>query len=260
LSLLLRVEKWLESKIERFFGPRECVQPIEIARLMVRAMEDQRRISVQRTYVPNSFLIYVSQDDLVELQTFAHTLEQDLANHVKAAARRHNLAFPGPVSVDFRADSELNRGQARVQAQFVEGDEIDDVYAYKEEEPSVPGIPEETMVSMDKTKGYKNLVTDRPVIWRVTVDEGPDAGAAFSVRLPATIGRRQGCDIQLRDPKVSRVHARLEMGAESPVIIDADSTNGTRLNGRLVRRASVGPEDRIEIGATRLKIAPAGGE
>ena len=105
---------------------------------------------------PIASLIYVSQDDLVELQTFAHTLEQDLANHVKAAARRHNLAFPGPVSVDFRADSELNRGQARVQAQFVEGDEIDDVYAYKEEEPSVPGIPEETMVSMDKTKGYKN--------------------------------------------------------------------------------------------------------
>ena len=184
------MEKWLESKIERFFGPRECVQPIEIARLMVRAMEDQRRISVQRTYVPNSFLIYVSQDDLVELQTFAHTLEQDLANHVKAAARRHNLAFPGPVSVDFRADSELNRGQARVQAQFVEGDEIDDVYAYKEE-AFRSGIPEETMVSMDKTKGYKNL-SPTDLSSGVTVDEGPGAGAAFSVRLPATIGRRQG--------------------------------------------------------------------
>jgi pSer/pThr/pTyr-binding forkhead associated (FHA) protein len=260
LSLLLRVEKWLESRIERFFGPRECVQPIEIARLMVRTMEDQRRISVQRTYVPNDFVIFVSQDDLVELQAFAHTLEQDLANHVKAAARRHNLAFPGPVSVDFKSDSDLNRGQARVQAQFVEGDEIEDLYAHREAETRFTEAPESTMMSMDKTRGYKSLVTDRPATWQVTVDEGPDAGAVFSIRLPATIGRRQDCDIQLHDPKVSRLHARLEMGAETPVIIDANSTNGTRLNGRLVRRASVGPDDRIEIGATRLKIAPAGGE
>lgn len=261
LSLLLRVEKWLESNIERFFGPRECVQPIEIARLMVRAMEDQRRISVHRTYVPNDFLIYVSKDDLAELQSFAHTLEQDLANHARAAARRLNLAFPGPVTVGFEADSGLNRGQARVQVQFMEGEEDEDSPPHEVDDTGtfVPKSPASAPVSMEKTRGYKSLVA-KPTIWRVAVEEGPDAGAAFSVGLPAVIGRRQGCDIQLHDPKVSRLHARLEMGTETPIIVDADSTNGTRLNGRLVRRASVGLEDRIEIGTTRLTITPAGGD
>lgn len=254
------MEKWLESKIERLFGPRECVQPIEIARLMVRAMEDQRRISVHRTYVPNGFVIHVSKDDLAELQSFAHTLEQDLANHARAAARRLNLAFPGPVTVGFQADGGLNRGQARVQVQFLEGEEDED--SQQEVGDTGTFVPETSAsapVSMERTKGYKSPIA-QPTIWRVVVEEGPDAGAAFSIRLPASIGRRQGCDVQLHDPKVSRLHARLEMGTDAPVIVDADSSNGTRLNGRLVRRASVGLNDRIEIGSTRLTITPAGGE
>lgn len=257
MSLLLRLEKWLESKVEGFFGPRECVQPIEIARLMVRAMEDERRISVHRTYAPNDFTIYVSKVDLVELQSFAQTLEQDLANHVEAAARRLNLAFPGPVTVSFEADPNLSRGKAQVETKFTE--------AEGESSPSVPGDTGRfvskhsapTPVSMEPTRGYRSI---RATHWQVSVEEGPDTNATFSIRLPATIGRQQGCDIQLHDPKVSRLHARLEMGEQGLVVVDANSTNGTRLNGRLVRKAMINPGDQVEIGATRLVIAPIGGE
>lgn len=260
LSPLFRLEKWLEGKVERFFGPRESVQPIEIARRMVRAMEEQRRISVQRTYVPNAFVVYVSQEDLAVLESFLGTLEQDLASHVRAAARRQEFAFPGPISVAFEADGALGRGETRVQVQFQEsaepsdaGEPVGDTGPYVRAAAAPVSPP-----SMDETRAYK--APGQPAVWRVSAEEGPDAGSVFTVRLPASIGRRQGCDIQLHDPKVSRLHARLELAADAVVLVDADSTNGTRLNGRLVQRAPVTPGDHVELGSTRLVIHPAGGD
>jgi hypothetical protein len=258
----MRLEKWLEGRVERFFGPRESVQPIEIARRMVRAMEEERRISVQRTYVPNAFVVYVSEGDLAELESFVFTLEQDLANHVQAAARRQGFAFPGPIAVAFEADNTLNRGETRVEVQFQESPEgeIDDSEAqssdtglYIRAGASASAIE----VNMDETKAYRAV--GKTPIWRLSVEEGPDEGNAYVVRLPASIGRRQGCDVQLHDPKISRLHARLELDAEGVVVVDADSTNGTRLNGRFVRRATVAPGDRVELGSTRLVIHPERG-
>lgn len=275
MGLLLRIEKWLENLVERFFGPRESVQPIEIARRMVRVMEDQQRISVNRTYVPNAFDVHVCKEDLVELESIMHTLGQDLANHVKAAAQRQSFAFPGPVTVQFAAETGLSRGETRIVAQFVEGPEESapnadspDGTAAKAEAAVQPGdtgrYRPQTGTSVDaapidSTQLYKT--GRKPAgAWRVVVDEGPDSGADYTVRLPASIGRRQGCDIQLHDPKVSRLHARLEQEADGVVLIDTDSTNGVRLNGRIIRRAQVSAGDRVEIGATRLTIKSAGGE
>ncbi len=245
----MRVEKWLETHIERLFGPRESVQPVEIARRMVRAMEDQRRISVRHVYVPNNFTVYVSGEDLQGLNSFSHTLSQDLANHVQVAARQQAFAFPGPLEVIFRPDAALSRGEYRIEARFVEGDsaEAADAEAPVEE------------ADASATRLYRADEQSRS-LWRVVVEAGPDKGAAYTVRLPASIGRRQDCDIQLSDPKISRVHARFEAADTGVVLIDAGSTNGTRLNGELVRRTAVQAGDQVELGSTRLTIRPAGGE
>lgn len=244
---LMRLEKWLETHIERLFGPRESVQPVEIARRMVRAMEDQRRISVNCVYVPNNFTVYVSEEDLHGLSSFASTLGQDLANNVRTTARRQSYAFTGPLNVTFLSHADLGRGEYRIEATFVEGE----VEEEREETPAKQ--------SGSETRLYRADESGRS-LWQVTIATGVDMGATYTVRLPASIGRRSDCDIQLRDPKVSRVHARIEADKTGVALVDAESTNGTRVNGSLIRRVTIRPEDIVEIGTTQLSITPAGGE
>jgi hypothetical protein len=50
-----------------------------------------------------------------------------------------------------------------------------------------------------------------------------------------SIGRDVGCDLAIADMTVSRMHARLERMGDGWLLADLDSTNGTRVNGWLVR-------------------------
>jgi transcriptional regulator with PAS, ATPase and Fis domain len=76
----------------------------------------------------------------------------------------------------------------------------------------------------------------------------PDGGAL-------TIGRAEGCEVQLRDPLASRNHGTLQL---SPLVItDHGSANGTLLAGRALdpgESAPVQPGQAISIGNTLLLV------
>lgn len=62
------------------------------------------------------------------------------------------------------------------------------------------------------------------------------------------IGRSSRCDIQLPDDAVSRRHARILSGPAGDHFIEDLSTNGTRVNAKVIdRRARLSPGDRIYI-------------
>lgn len=71
-----------------------------------------------------------------------------------------------------------------------------------------------------------------------------------------TLGRGTINDIALPDPKISRQHARLTHDASGVQVEDLGSTNGTRVNGELVRRAPLAFGDVIQLGDSRLRLAP----
>jgi pSer/pThr/pTyr-binding forkhead associated (FHA) protein len=70
------------------------------------------------------------------------------------------------------------------------------------------------------------------------------------------IGRAPTTQIQLPDESVSREHAFLsyDEAEASWVVEDLQSTNGTKLNGKRVRSASLGHGDIVQIGHTKLKF------
>jgi FHA domain-containing protein len=55
MSVLRTIESKLESLFEGVFGRafRTNVQPVELARKLVKEMDDHRTVSVSRVYVPN---------------------------------------------------------------------------------------------------------------------------------------------------------------------------------------------------------------
>jgi len=83
------------------------------------------------------------------------------------------------------------------------------------------------------------------------------AGAPFPDRIG--VGRARNCDVVVRFPAVSKLHASLQLG--SPMTLtDMRSANGTRVNGenlppRVARNVAVG--DRIELGSVELRLLDA---
>ena len=68
-------------------------------------------------------------------------------------------------------------------------------------------------------------------------------------KLVFTIGRGEGCDLQLAGPEVSRVHADITAAAEGYVFHDRGSRYGSFVNGTRVDEARVlASGDRIECG------------
>jgi hypothetical protein len=87
-------------------------------------------------------------------------------------------------------------------------------------------------------------------------ETGLDAGERIPLLAHSSIGRDSGSDVQLPDTFVSAEHARLSWNGKGWLLEDLGSTNGTRLNGKPIRKATVKPGDMIEFGRVKVKLVP----
>jgi hypothetical protein len=74
-----------------------------------------------------------------------------------------------------------------------------------------------------------------------------------------SVGRARNCDIVMRDPSVSKLHAHFRLG-EKLELVDIDSQNGTRINGNLVpphQPQNVASGDDILFGSVATKLMDA---
>ena len=62
MNVLRTIEQKIEGLFEGLFGRafRTNVQPVELARKLVKEMDDHRTVSVSRIYVPNEYTVYLS--------------------------------------------------------------------------------------------------------------------------------------------------------------------------------------------------------
>jgi pSer/pThr/pTyr-binding forkhead associated (FHA) protein len=67
------------------------------------------------------------------------------------------------------------------------------------------------------------------------------------------LGRSREADCVLNDPNVSRRHAELRRGSTGDwQIVDLGSTNGVKVNGRLVDSSRLAPGDEVVLGTIRF--------
>ncbi|MBX3222662.1 MAG: sigma 54-interacting transcriptional regulator [Labilithrix sp.] len=92
----------------------------------------------------------------------------------------------------------------------------------------------------------------------ITVVEGPDAGLVTSLDATgptrALLGQSPVCTIRLTDREVSRRHAALTVTDTKLVVLDLGSTNGTTVNGVLVKEAALQGGEAIRIGSSVLSV------
>jgi len=92
----------------------------------------------------------------------------------------------------------------------------------------------------------------------ITVVEGPDAGLVASLDATgltrALLGQSPVCTIRLTDREVSRRHAALSVQDTKLIVLDLGSTNGTTVNGVLVKEAALQGGEAIRIGSSVLSV------
>ena len=97
----------------------------------------------------------------------------------------------------------------------------------------------------------------QPSHYRLRMVNGPLRGATYYLRDSFVMGRGGACDLALLDRHVSRLHTRIARDDDNGyVVYDLGSKNGTRVNGRLIERATLGPGDELAIGGFRLVFEP----
>lgn len=83
-------------------------------------------------------------------------------------------------------------------------------------------------------------------------------GRCYEIKNALTIGRGINADIQILQPGISRSHSRVVKEEEQYFILDLESKNGTRLNGKSIQKALLQSGDVLEIGKVKYNfIDPA---
>ena len=247
MSVLRNIEHKLEGLFEGVFGRafRTHVQPVELARKLVKEMEDHRVVSVSRVYAPNEYTIYLAPSDREQFGSYEESLRSELQEYVAENARRERYELLSPPEVKFETDDDLEMGEFGIATRMVQG------AVPQPGEPEPQPLPGATQVYRQPVEteavSVEELGLGREVV-SLTFDGTKhelDDGRA-------TIGRSKDCDIQLADPNVSRKHAEVRQEGTAYWAVDLGSTNGMEVNGRRQKRAKLRQGDRITLGSTEL--------
>jgi hypothetical protein len=247
MSVLRNIEHKLEGLFEGVFGRafRTHVQPVELARKLVKEMEDHKVVSVSRVYAPNEYTVYLAPSDREQFASYEESLQSELQEYIAENARRERYELLSPPEVKFETDDDLEMGEFGIATRMVQG------AVPKPGEPEPQALPGATMIYRKPVEteavSVEELGLGREIV-SLTFDgtrHELDGGRA-------TIGRSKDCDIQLADANVSRKHAEVRQEGAAYWVVDLDSTNGMEVNGRRQKRAKLRQGDRITLGSTEL--------
>jgi pSer/pThr/pTyr-binding forkhead associated (FHA) protein len=72
-----------------------------------------------------------------------------------------------------------------------------------------------------------------------------------------TVGRAPRADFVVDAPLVSRLHCRLTLQDDGVLVEDLESTNGTFVNGRRVRKGLLASGDMLRVGRMEFAVRKA---
>ncbi|MHB1539630.1 MAG: FhaA domain-containing protein [Solirubrobacteraceae bacterium] len=268
MSLLRNLETKIEGLVEGTFGRvfRSEVRPIELARKLVREMDENSVPSVSRVYAPHEYDIWLSPEDRERYEGIEAEVIDELGAYLLEHARRERLVLSARPSIGIHTDDSLELGEFGIETHppRLDGEQEPAQHAQALEpsersergdwlsEPEAAAEPAagNTMIYSGSRRLREPLEQSarRRELGALLIVEGeevvvPPAGAV--------IGRSRECDVVLHDGGVSRRHAEIRPAAGGWTVADLGSTNGCKLRGRLIAGAEqLRPGDRIELGST----------
>ncbi|MGI6119566.1 MAG: FhaA domain-containing protein [Desulfosporosinus sp.] len=259
MSFLARFEEVAEFLFTGAFKKSAArLQPVEIAKELVKEMLKNKQISISQVYVPNIYRVYLHPSDWGQLASFGKVFIIELSKYLFAEAKRNGYTFLTKPAIELHADETVNPRQMVIEVDFDDTVDID----WREEEnenntSNEANWRETTTFFRESVKA--NLPAEdrfgRNPEYYLEIIEGVDKGKILMLQDgDVFIGRHRQCNLVLHDPEVSRRHVKLALGENGWWLDDLGSTNGSFVNGQRITHQTVAPGDRIQIGQSVLVI------
>ncbi len=249
MSVLRSIESKLESLFEGVFGRafRSSVQPVELARKLVKEMDDHRSVSVSRVYVPNEYTVYLAPSDREQFSDYEPQLCEELQDYLHEHARRERYVLLTPPLVKLESDADLDVGVFGIATRLVRGQRTPADAPPAQPEPGATMVyrpvqlpPEEAEAAPEPAAAAALVVGDRRHELR---------------RDTLVLGRSKDADIRITDPNVSRRHAEVRHTGTEYVLVDLDSTNGIEVDGKRVRELALEDGTTFKLGSTEIAFS-----
>ena len=261
MGILRDFERRIEGVVEGLFARafRSGVQPVELGKRLVRAVEDSRQVGVSRVYVDNVYTIELSPGDRQRFAEYERALCSELAALAVDTARENNWAMLGPARVELADAPDLVEGRFRVSGRV---EAVERPAAPAAAAPGAGGWMAEPPVAAGPATamlpGEVRAPRVRAPATLVLIDGGRPGRAFPLSQLETTVGRAEQSDIALADPGVSRNHARIIREGDDFIVEDLRSTNGTEVNGQPIRRRRLADGDMVKLANSTLQFRREG--
>ncbi|HUQ16154.1 MAG TPA: DUF3662 and FHA domain-containing protein [Candidatus Saccharimonadales bacterium] len=237
--------RFIEGWSARIFKAK--LQPVQIGKRVIRAMESHQTVSLAKTFVPNSYVVSLAPSDFAQFEQYRRSLERDLAEAVLGAARDRSFTLLAYPTVELESNDDVGPGDLRVACAMVDA--------------SGEAVQPGDASALGAVEAGHTMVLDRDAL-----RERPRSRGTLVVRegsqrreLPLgpetiTIGRDPQNEVTIDDRRVSRRHAEIRLRLGRYTLYDLQSTNGTLVNGRRIAEVVLSDEDRITIGNAELIV------
>jgi len=269
MSVLRNIEQKIEGLFERGFKRafRSSLQPVELARKLAREMEDHKTISVSRVYVPNDFTVYLSPQDREGFASYERSLTSELGSYLDAHARGAGLSLVAPATVALETDTDLRVGEFGIACRMADPPEAEvgeaapaatvsaaPVAPAPSPPPLPPLVPHQALEGVSGTQVISAADARAAGLTPETMTLVVGETRVPLAKRVSTLGRSRDCDVVVPDPNASRTHAEVRHIGLDYFLVDMGSTNGTEVNGQIVKRHALADGDRIVVGTTEIKV------
>lgn len=247
---------------------RPHVEPAELARKLIKEMDDHTVARGEHVWVRNRYTVYLCPEDHEKLTPRRAQVTADLTSKLAKHVHDMDYLLQGDLGVDMVVDQDLELGYFGILAQRVYpqqgGAEVAAQPApagappvFGAAAPAAAGaaaaeaaemkIPAGTEVPA--AKQAEELGLARGVI---VITSGDKVREFTQGRV--VLGRGKETDLRIDDPNVSRKHAVIYWNEGRLMLNDLGSTNGTMVNGYPVTSTVLRPRDVVAIGESRLTV------
>lgn len=243
--MIRKVEFFLENHIEGFFNKKfsSDLTVAELEKRLEKEMTLKKKKRRSKWYAPNYYAFYLAESDYCRM--CSKELHDRLYVHLIRAAILHKFLIEGKVSVHILKDATLKKGCFRAVAESRVQDAAD------ESEEQADAAECNSTIVFQKPDAPRVAAAHK--ISAVSVVEGEDEGARLDIgEKRVHIGRRVCNEFYLSDRSASRLHAYIAFERCRHVLYDADSLNGTYVNGNRIDSQILDDGDRIKIGKSVL--------
>ncbi len=257
------------------------VEPVEIARKLERALEDNTRLQGEgRRLAPNVYDIYLSMKDHQQMAPSQNMLIRDWQNGLVEYARHHHYTLRTIPTLRLHSDSSLRSGLVRIETELADrqsgnadggmatqalsAEQLAQIRAQLPQNQQLPGIDPASPQGGGTGGGSAVSNPNMPSMPPPSAPLVQVPPAQLVIRLPqagqqtyrieksiVNIGRQLSNDIIVEDKRVSRYHAQIKYQPDGNfAIFDLGSTNGITINGRPgMRQHTLHNGDRFTIGS-----------